>query len=110
MNNLLRLFIVSCLAAIAIIFFALGQARHTIDLMAPFNLAVFALGLVVYLLPVFLALYRNCHATAWIAFVDVLFGWTILGWFVALGWAASGKVDTLPPTVTTPPGSPITGH
>jgi hypothetical protein len=110
MNNLLRLLIACLLVAFAIAALSLGLARHNGDLMAPFNLVLFFIGIGVYFMPTMLALYRNCHATSWIAIVNLLFGWTIFGWFAAIGWAAAGKVDTFPPTITAPPGSPITGH
>lgn len=42
-----------------------------------------------YLLPLFLAFARG-HASRWaILIVTVLLGWTVLGWFIALIWAAS---------------------
>lgn len=110
MNNLLRLLIVGGLAAFAVLIFALGLARHNEDLLAPFNLILFGVGIVVYFVPTMLALYRNCHATAWIVLVNALLGWTIVGWFAAIGWAASGRADQLPPTITMPPGSPVTGR
>jgi RsiW-degrading membrane proteinase PrsW (M82 family) len=110
MNSVLRLLIVSGLVAFTIAIILLGLARHNGDLLAPFNLILLAVGIGVYFLPTMLALYRNCHSTSWIVIVNVLLGWTIVGWFAVLGWAASGKADTLPPTITSPPGSPITGH
>lgn len=110
MNNLLRLLIACVLVAFVIAVISLGLAQHNSNLMAPFNLVLLILGIGVYFLPTMLAFYRNCHATSWIAMVNLLLGWTILGWFAAIGWAASGKVDTFPPTITAPPGSPITGH
>jgi hypothetical protein len=110
MNNLIRLLVVCGLVAFTIAVILLGLARHSNDLLAPFNLILLAIGIGIYFLPTMLALYRNCHATSWIVMVNVLFGWTILGWFAVLGWAATGKADTLPPTIAAPPGSPITGH
>ncbi|HEX4758773.1 MAG TPA: superinfection immunity protein [Terracidiphilus sp.] len=110
MNNLLRLLIVVGLLAFGVLIFALGLARHDSDLMAPFNLILFAIAILVYLSPTVLAVYRNCHATGWIALINIFLGWTIAGWFVAIGWAASGNADAMPPTIHTPPGNPITGH
>jgi Superinfection immunity protein len=110
MNNLLRLLIVCGIMAFAIAVFFLGMARNHDDLLAPFNLILLFVGIAVYFAPTMLALFRNCHATSWIVMVNVLAGWTIVGWFAAIGWAATGKADTLPPTLTAPPGSPITGH
>ena len=42
--------------------------------------------------------------------VNVFLGWTILGWFVAIGWAASGKIETPPTAIATPLGQTIPGH
>lgn len=110
MNNLLRLLVGCVLVACAFAALSLGMARHNSELIAPFNVALLVLGICVYFLPSMLALHRNCHATSWIVMVNVLLGWTILGWFAVIGWAATGKVDAIPPTITTPPGNPITGH
>ena len=110
MNNLLRLLILGMVTAIAVLVFVLGLARHDADLLAPFNLILFAIAIVAYFAPSILALYRNCHATAWIALFNALLGWTIVGWFVAIGWAASGRANPLPPGMHTPPANPVTGH
>lgn len=109
MNHQLRLLIGGALATCAVLIFLVGVARHDNDLMAPFNLILFAVAIVIYFLPAMLALYRNCHATAWITLVNALLGWTIAGWFLAMGWAASGRTDPLPPTLPTP-RNPVTGH
>jgi Superinfection immunity protein len=110
MNNLLRLIILGVLLAFAILIVGLGMARNTSDLLAPVHLLLFAIGVAVYFLPTMLAFYRDCKATVWIGVVDVFLGWTIVGWFVAMGWAASGKVQSLPPTITPPSGQALHGH
>jgi|GEM_PF-6257160 hypothetical protein len=110
MNNTLRLLIVCSLAAFAFAVFLLGIARHSDALQGPFNLILFCVGIAVYFLPTMLAMYRDCHATPFIALINVLLGWTILGWFAALGWAATGRTDTAPPMISTPPKRPVTGH
>jgi RsiW-degrading membrane proteinase PrsW (M82 family) len=114
MNNLLRLIIVGVLLAFAVLMLGLGMARDTTDLLAPLHLLLFGIAVVVYLLPTALAYYRDCKATIWIAVVNVFLGWTIIGWFVSIGWAASGKVQTMPPTllpkIATPPGQVLSGH
>jgi hypothetical protein len=110
MNNLIRLCIVGALVAFAILSIALGMARNSGDLMAPVNLLLFAVAALIYVLPTLLAYYRGCSATIWIALVNVFLGWTILGWFAAIGWAATGKVDRLPATIPTPPGQALHGH
>lgn len=105
MNNLMRLFVVGGLIAFAIVIVALGVAHNDAALAGPLNLILLALGAVVYLAPTALAIYRDCKAAAWIAAVDLLLGWTIVGWFAALGWAVSGKTRSLPPSA-----HPVPGH
>ncbi len=109
MNHMLRLLIIVGLAACAIAIFAIGIARHDADLLAPLHLMLFVLGILVYLFPAGFAVYRDCKSTVWIAAINILLGWTILGWFVAMGWAAAGKtrpaVHTIPP-----PAHPVAGH
>jgi hypothetical protein len=106
MNNLLRLLVIAGIVACGIVAVALGFARHDADLMGPVNLLLFVLGALVYLLPTGLAMYRDCQATVWITLVNVFLGWTILGWFAALGWAAAGKVRV----AVHPPTHPVLGH
>ncbi len=106
MNNLLRLIIVGAVLALAVLGIGVGMAGNTSDLLAPVHLLLFGIAAVVYILPTALAFYRDCKSTLWIALVNVFLGWTILGWFVAIGWAASGKVAILPPA--TPPALPTT--
>lgn len=107
MNKTLRLLIVCTITAFAILIFALGMARHHADLLAPFNLILFVIAIVLYFVPSMLAFYRNCHATPWITLTNAFLGWTIFGWFIALGWAASGRVDALPTGIHNPPPSPV---
>jgi T4 superinfection immunity protein len=106
MNNLLRLLVVAGIVACGIVVVALGFARHDADLMGPVGMVLFVLGALVYLAPTGLAMYRDCRSMAWIALVNVSLGWTILGWFAALGWAVSGKVRV----AAHPPAHPVPGH
>jgi hypothetical protein len=110
MNNLLRLLVIAGLAAGAIVIVALGLQRHNADLLAPVNLVLFVAGVLVYLLPTGLAMYRDCKSTAWIVAVNLLLGWTIFGWFVAMGWAASGKIREPVHPIGAPPVQPVPGH
>ncbi|MDR3753385.1 MAG: superinfection immunity protein [Terracidiphilus sp.] len=110
MNNLLRLLVIVGIVACCIFVVALGLARHDADLMGPVNLVLFVLGALVYLLPTGLAIYRDCRSMAWIAVVNVLLGWTILGWFAAMGWATAGKVRAPVHPVSAPPTHPVLGH
>jgi len=101
--------IVSVIAC-AVILVALGLARHDADLIAPVNMMLFVLGALVYLLPTGLAIYRDCQSTAWIVALNLLLGWTIFGWFAAMGWAARGKVREPHHPIGTPPTHPVPGH
>jgi len=110
MNNLLRLLVIAGLAACAVVIVALGFVRHDAGLMGPVTLLLFMLGVWVYLLPTGLAIYRDCKSTIWIASVNVFLGWTILGWAVAMGWAASGKIREPVHPIGAPPVQPVPGH
>jgi hypothetical protein len=79
------------LAALAVLSFALGMAHNRSALLGPAELLLFAIGIVFYLLPTGLALYRDCASSAWIAALNVLLGWTVFGWVIAIGWATVGK-------------------
>ena len=114
MNNLLRLIIVGAVLALGVLGIGVGMAGNTSDLLAPFHLLLFGIAVVAYIFPTALAFYRGCKSTLWIALVNVFLGWTIAGWFVAMGWAASGKVEIMPPAAPPPlpttPGPALQGH
>jgi RsiW-degrading membrane proteinase PrsW (M82 family) len=110
MNNLLRLLVIVGLGAGAVAMVALGLERHNADLLAPVNLLLFVAAVLVYVLPAGLAMYRDCKSTAWIVVVNLLLGWTIFGWFVALGWAAGGKVREPFHPSAPPPVHPVPSH
>jgi hypothetical protein len=110
MNHLLRLLLIAGVVACGIVVVALGFARHDADLMAPVNLVLLVIVALVYLLPTGFAMYRDCRSTVWIALVDVFLGWTILGWFAAMGWAAAGKVREPAHAMSAPPTHPVPGH
>lgn len=110
MNNLLRLLVVMAAIACAIVVVSLGFVRHDAALLAPVHLALFVLAVVVYLFPAALAMYRDCRATAWIVMLNVFLGWTIAGWFAALGWAVSGKAQEPHHSIGNPPTHPVPGH
>lgn len=50
--------------------------------------------LFLYLGPILIATSRHHHNALPIAIINIVFGWTILGWFIALIWAC-----TSPPPV-----------
>lgn len=106
MNNLLRLLVIIGIVACSIVVVTLGFARHDSELMAPVSLALWALGTLFYLLPTGIAIYRDCRSTVWIVLINILLGWTVLGWFAAMGWAAAGNVRG----TAHPPAHPVPGH
>jgi Superinfection immunity protein len=61
-------------------------------------------GIVIYLLPTIVALLRRGRYLIPAILVDVLLGWTLLGWLVALGFALVGprRYDqyAYPPTIS----------
>ena len=110
MNNLLRLVLIAGLAACGIVVVAMAFVRNDANLMAPVNLVLVLLAAALYLLPTGLALHRDCKWTFWIVVVNVLLGWTVIGWFAALGWAAGGKCVKQSQPIGTPPTHPVPGH
>ena len=92
MGNLARLFVAAGAVLIAILVIAVGLASNTTALAAPAHLIVFLVLCGIYLLPTGLALYRDSAAKGWIIALNVLLGWTLFGWIIALGWAAGGKI------------------
>ena len=51
------------------------------------SLAVACLSVMVYCLPAITAWYRSHHNTAAILALNLLLGWTVIGWIGALIWA-----------------------
>lgn len=91
MGSMLRLLIGALLVLSALLAIAIGLARHTPALTGPAHLILLILALLVYVLPSAIALHRNCSAIVWIIGLNILLGWTVLGWVLALGWAAGSK-------------------
>lgn len=56
------------------------------------ELLVIMLVVGVYLLPWFIAAGRGHNNTAAIALLNILLGWTFLGWVAALVWSATDNV------------------
>ncbi len=52
-------------------------------LWAPFSLV----GLAIYLLPTIIALVRHAKSSLGIILVNILAGWTFVGWIIALVWS-----------------------
>ena len=55
-------------------------------------MAVLVLPVAIYLVPTTIAANRKHNNTAAIAVLNLLFGWTFIGWGIALIWATTNKV------------------
>jgi hypothetical protein len=55
-------------------------------------LPFFGLGFVMYFLPSIIAFARSKRDTAAIVLLNFFLGWTLIGWVVALVWAAKNDV------------------
>lgn len=55
------------------------------------SIALGLLAVLAYLLPCGVAIHREHPARAGIALVNVLFGWTLIGWLVSFVWAFTGE-------------------
>ena len=60
------------------------------------NLYLLAAIVFVYLLPWFVAAWRDHNNRAAIALLNLFLGWTFLGWVVALVWSATDNVKERP--------------
>jgi hypothetical protein len=52
-------------------------------------LLIFVIGLAFYFLPTMIAIFRPHHQCASIAVINLFFGWTFIGWVIALAWSVS---------------------
>jgi len=95
MTHLLRVLIIGGLAALAVLSFGLGMAHNTAALLGPAHLLLFVLAIALYLAPTGLALYRDSAWVGWIAALNVLLGWTLFGWVIAMGWAAASRTQAV---------------
>ncbi len=55
----------------------------------PVAIAVIVVAVFVYLLPAIVALWRGHRQTAAILVLNLLLGWSFIGWVVALVWAVT---------------------
>ena len=58
-------------------------------------LIIFFLIVVFYLLPIIISATRSTEHQGMIFLINILFGWTVLGWIAALIWAIVEKPLTL---------------
>jgi hypothetical protein len=49
--------------------------------------------LVAYTVPTGIAIHRNMTDRTTLAVTNLVFGWTVLGWFACVLWAALGRPD-----------------
>jgi len=110
MGSLIRLFVAAALAAAVVLAIAVGLATNNSALAAPAHLILFIALVAFYLLPTCLALYRDSKARGWIAAINILLGWTLFGWVIALGWAAAGKVRPAIHACAPAQTHPVPGH
>ena len=62
------------------------------------TLVMILVVLPLYFLPTIIAVARRCRAAAGVFLIDLLLGWTVIGWVVALAIAvASRRRDESPP-------------
>jgi hypothetical protein len=105
------LFLAAVVAAtFAVIVIAMGLAHNTDAILAPARMLMLLIGVAIYASPSALAVHRDCKATGGIISLNILLGWTVVGWLIALSWAAWGKARTAPPTIPAPPGAVVTGR
>lgn len=57
------------------------------------GLMLLVVGFAIYFLPIIIASNRNSPAGCSIAVINIFFGWTLLGWVIALVWALA-PIDT----------------
>lgn len=60
------------------------------------NVALIAVVLIVYLLPIGIAFERRHRNRNAIAIADVLLGWTVIGWIAVLIWSFTANVEPRP--------------
>jgi len=66
-----------------------------------FELLALICGVAMYFLPAIIAYHRHHLSSGAIFFINLLLGWSIIGWIVCFAWACSGntrqQVVILPP-------------
>jgi len=64
-------------------------------LLAVFFFPIFGLGFLLYFLPTIIAFARSKRDTTSILLLNFFLGWTMIGWVVALVWAAKNDVPMM---------------
>jgi hypothetical protein len=62
---------------------------------AIFFFPIFGFGFVMYFLPTIIAFARSKRDTTSILLLNFFLGWTMIGWIVALVWAAKNDVPVV---------------
>jgi Superinfection immunity protein len=57
--------------------------------MLPFGMLIYGVGLLFYFIPAGVAAFREHHNFGAIFMLNLLLGWTFVGWVVALVWACT---------------------
>jgi hypothetical protein len=62
--------------------------------MIKFIASIFTIAflLVIYVLPSYIAVRRGHRGQSSIIIINILLGWTLVGWIVALAWSLTGNV------------------
>ena len=81
-----------------------GGAQNGITILIAVTISAASLAL--WLLPVFVAIRRHSPNVTAILWLDLLLGWTFVGWVVALVWALKPPVMYPPPYTQYGPGMP----
>lgn len=71
-----------------------AKRRVTIGPIPPMEIAeriLLVVGAIIYFVPTGLAWWMHVKSTRTIFYVNLVFGWTIIGWIVALMWAMSER-------------------
>lgn len=60
----------------------------------PFLIIIIIFSIFFYFIPTFIAFSRSHDSKGWVFFLNILLGWTGLGWLFCLLWAAFGKTHS----------------
>lgn len=88
----IALLVVAAAAAFAVI------VADQMDLLTPVSTGVLVVGLGFYFLPTIIAVHRQHRNTLAIAVLNILAGWTFVGWIGAIVWSLLAKPTSAQPT------------
>jgi len=55
------------------------------------NRGLNSFSIFLYFIPTFIAYNLRHDSKKWVLLINIIFGWTILGWFFCIFWAAFGE-------------------